>query len=591
MRKFLSFGAALAFASTLWSPPTAVAATPEERDGRDSGDDAGTTAVAASPTGAVVLVDLVLAEDDPAGGDFVASLNSPFTNGPGDPGFVAALSNGARAIWSGAGVIFLSTDPGGVTLAGGESTMGIGDAGQFVYSPSVDGDDAVWTQAGALLVDGQPAPGFPVGVTNTFNSRPTMLPSGRAHWVAGFNDAGGTSSLGRVLYTSADGTPATISVVLRSDDLVGGIPIDRPSGIGFDYQVSDNGAHHIHQLLLDTGSTADDDIVYLDGAIVARETFPTGQGDNWDNLDVVTVNDFGHYAFSGDTDGATGSDEFIAYDGTIVVREGASVDGLTLGTAVQALSINNLGRAVFVWNLSGGGEALFYSCDPTNLATDAVEVLQTGDELDVDGGGGDGLTVTDFNASTVIGPGLWFAEDGRVFVEIDFSDGEVDREGIVGLDLPSCAAEPEIDVVPSSIESTQPADSVVATSFDVGNLGTATLDYLLEEAPVSCDAAADVPWLALDSTGGAVAPSGADTIGVTLDSTGLAPGVYTAAICIRSNDADESLVAVPVTMTVTDLAVVIQEIPTLGGGGLAALALGLGASAALWLRRRRTRAR
>ncbi|MCZ7652001.1 MAG: IPTL-CTERM sorting domain-containing protein [Thermoanaerobaculia bacterium] len=562
-----------------------AAATPDERDGIEPGAPPEPAAPAPiARTLAVVPAEIVLAEGEPLAGSTVASLNSPFTNGAGDPGFVAALANGDRVIWSGAGPVFVSSSAVGVTLTGGESTMGIGDAGQFIYSPAVDGDDAVWTQAGALLVDGTQAPGFPAGVTNTFNSRPQMIPSGQAFWVSGFNEAGGTTTQGRMLYTSTDGTPAAIAVVLRSDDLVGGIPIDRPSGIGFDYQFSDNGAHHIHQLLLDTGSTTDDDIVYLDGAIVARETFPTGQGDNWDNFDNVTVNNAGTYAFSGDTDGATASDEFIAVNGGIAVREGASVDGRTLGTAVQALSLNNLDQAAFIWSLAGGGEALFFSCNATNLAADALAVLQTGDEIDFDGGGGDGLFVDDFNASTVIGPGLWLAEDGRVFVEVDLDDGEVTFEAIVGIALPPCP-EPEIDVAPAALESTQEPDTVVATSFDIENLGTADLDYLLSEAPADCAAPADVPWLSLDSAGGTLAPSATATIGVTLDSTGLAPGVYTAVICVASNDLDEPTVPVPVSLTVF-LAPSVLEIPTLGPTGLGVLVFLLGGAALVLVRRR-----
>jgi hypothetical protein len=541
-------GFALAALATI-----AGAATPEERAGISAGGGtAGEAHGAAARPLAVVTAERLAGEGDPDGEDgTITSLNSPFTDGNGVPGFTGGATTG-NFVWYGSGVVWNNVDALPTVLTGAESTMGVGNSGQFVYSPSIAGDDGVWTQAGELLRDGVQAPGFPAGVTNTFNSRPQMLPSGRALWVSGFNETGGTTTQGRMLYSSTDGTPATIAIVLRSDDLVGGIPIDRPAGVEFDYQLSDDGTHHIHDLLLDTGSTADDAIVYVDGAIAAREGSATGQGDNWSNFDSVSINDSGHYLFSGDTAGATTTDEFIAYDGAIVLREGATVDGITLtsSASVQTLSINNLGHAAHIWSIAGGAEVLFFACDAADLATSSVALLATGDELDLDGdGAGDGLFVADFNASSVIGPGLWLAEDGRVFVEIDVDDGEVSDETIVSIALPSCGA-PEIDVTPAALASSQLTNVVTVLPLTVANLGTANLDWTALEAPAACAAPADVSWLSIAPAGGSVSPAGSDVPDVTLDSTGLVPGVYTAALCIASNDADEPLITVPVTLEV-----------------------------------------
>ncbi len=390
---------------------------------------------------ATVAASLVVLEGDtPAGAPGpVTALNSPFTDGNGAVGFTGVA--GENFVWYDTGITWISSDGSPVVLTGGEGTMGVSNTGGFIYSPSADGSDSVWTHNGLLLADGAPAPGYPPPALNTFNSRPTMLPSGAAYWVAGISYTGGTSSEGRVLYTSSDSTPATITPVLASDDLVGGLPIDRPSGIDFDYQISDDGSHHIHPLLLDTGSTTDDGIVYVDGALIARESFPSGGGDNWDNFDYVSINNTGNYLFSGDTDGATTSDEFIAYNGVIALREGDTIDGVTLTSAasVSTLSLNNLGQAVHIWSHSGGIETLFFACDASDLTTSSVAILSTGDDLDFDGGGADAL-VTDFNASGIVGPGLWLAEDGRVFIEVDLDFGAGAIEAIVALDLPSCGA-------------------------------------------------------------------------------------------------------------------------------------------------------
>jgi hypothetical protein len=397
---------------------------------------------------ALVLATLVAREGDtpPGAPAAITSLNSPFTNGDGEVGFTG--SAGENFVWFDTGIIWLSSDaPPGTVLTGAESTMGVGNDGEFIYSPAVNGDDAVWTHNGALLVEGSPAPGYDPPTTSIFNSRPHMLPGGASYWVAGVSYSGGTSTEGRVLYASSDSTPATITRVIASGDLVGGFPVAAgSSGIGFDYQISDSGSHHIHELVLETGSTTNDDIVYVDGAIVARELSPSGGGDNWDNFGTVTINDSGDYLFSGDTDGATTSDAFIASNGVIVVREGDTLAGVTLTSAasVNALSMNNLGRATFVWSVGGIGKVLFYACDVADLVGSSVELLRTGDELDLDAVPGPDAVVSDFNASTAIGPGLWLAEDDRVFVELDVDFGAGDVEAIFALEAPPCVPEPHL---------------------------------------------------------------------------------------------------------------------------------------------------
>jgi len=372
----------------------------------------------------------------------ITVVNNPFTNGLGAVGFSGVANDGAAGtdnyIWSGSGVQFVDSSVVGTTLSGAEGTMGIGDAGQFIYSPSANGNDAVWTQNGLLLAGTNPAPGFPAGVTVTFNSRPQMRPNGQAYWVAGFNDSGGTATQGRVLFTASP--TGTISVVLRSDDIVNAIPIARPSGIGFDYAVSDNGVHLIQTLLLATGSSTNDDFVYVDGTGIAREGAPNGTGDNWAAFDNVTINDQGAYMFSGDSSGATTTDEFITYGDLIVLREGAVVDGqpLTTAASVQALSLNNSGNAAHLWSISGGTELLFFSCSAADLATQSRLLLATGDLLDLDGNGTGDAAVTDFNASSAVGPGLSLGENGSIYIDIDIDPVAGPFDAVIRLTAPGC---------------------------------------------------------------------------------------------------------------------------------------------------------
>jgi hypothetical protein len=74
--------------------------------------------------------------------------------------------------------------------------------------------------------------------------------------------------------------------------------------------------------------------------------------------------------------------------------------------------------------------------------------------------------------------------------------------------------------------------------------------------PAGCTSPAAAAWLGASPTGGVAAPGGSTPLTVTIDSTGLAAGSYTAALCIDSNDPDPgpgsgtSRVIVPVTLTI-----------------------------------------
>ncbi len=371
----------------------------------------------------------------------VSTLNTPFTNGLGHVGFVAAFDDATRGIWQNNGWIFVS--PAGVT--GGEGTMGIGNApGTFIYSPAVSGNDAVYTNGGSLLKGTDPIPALP-GRFSTFNSRPTMLPDGKSHWMGGSAATAGGATSNRHLFRASDPTdPLSITVIFSGGDIIDGKPISS-SASHFDYHISDNGNHHIHVLDMVTGSSANNLHLYLNGGFVAQEGSPAGDGTNWLNFETPSVNNFEQYVFSGSTTGPTASDNFLAYNGSIKVREGQSLDGILLatGAAVRAASINNLGQVAHIWGWGTGAtlrEHLFFA-PSGDLISSSVRLLSIGDLIDVDGDTFADYTVTDFKASTVIGPGLDLAEDGKVCVELGITPptgGEV--EAIVCLAIPEPAS-------------------------------------------------------------------------------------------------------------------------------------------------------
>jgi hypothetical protein len=105
--------------------------------------------------------------------------------------------------------------------------------------------------------------------------------------------------------------------------------------------------------------------------------------------------------------------------------------------------------------------------------------------------------------------------------------------------------EPDIGVTPLALSAALDPDDAVTHPLTVANASTATasLAWRLAITPT-------VGWLGASPTTGTVAPGNDDTVGVTFDATAMAPGIYTTTLEIGSNDPDEPLARVPVTLTV-----------------------------------------
>lgn len=397
---------------------------------------ASTCAVAGGLSGIAlgqVAARVVAKVGDALDGSAISTLNAPFTNGLGQVGFVAGLADSSRAIWVDNGSVFNSSSALPDVLTGAEGTMGISDTGGFVYSPSYNGFDAVYTHLGLLLAEGDPTPGMP-GMFASFNSRPTMTPDGTANWIAGWTATPGGSSQGRIFYKAPGANIANASIVIKSGDMVAGFPVGA-SGIGFGYDVSQNNLHHIIALTLSTGSTSNDSCIWVDGNVAARESQPTGQGDNWQNFSAMGINNAGDHVITGDTDAATATDAFVAYNGAIVLREGGAVGGLTLSGTCRWVSIDNSGHVAFIHDTSGG-ETLFFG-ESGDLAQ-ATAVATVGASLDTNNDGIGDYTLVDFKASGTIGPGLDIADNSRVYVEVDLSDGATTVEAVIEFTVGTC---------------------------------------------------------------------------------------------------------------------------------------------------------
>ena len=124
------------------------------------------------------------------------------------------------------------------------------------------------------------------------------------------------------------------------------------------------------------------------------------------------------------------------------------------------------------------------------------------------------------------------------------------------------------DPRPTLIEYDLGAGRVLATgqALDYGYyLGEITGRIMENTVPYvnTFDADEDLPWLSVDPAGGTVAPGGSATVEVTIDTTGVEPGLYRARVVVSSNDPRSPSVQVPVTVLVPAYQVAVDS----GGTG------------------------
>ena len=395
---------------------------------------------------AQIAADLLVAQGDALGGSTVGSLNPPFLNGLGQVGFNAELADESLSIVLNGAEVFNSA---GVTPAidSIDGAMGFGNAGEFIYRPVVEGNSAVWNQDGPLITEGMSAPGFGSNVILTSFTTPMLTDDGTAYWNAGINDGtDSTATAGRVIYRR--NTDGTIDVVFGSGRVVDGETVGvGSSSIGFVYQFSRNNENSILELNVersDTVTATNDGRVLVNSQFVAAEDSPAVDasanptGDNWDNFDRFTINNAGNYLFTGDTNGASDRDEFIAYNGAIQLRQGDAITGGLLSGFVDAVTINNSNAATFIWDLdlndgSDALETLFFAGDASDMSGLSV-VASVGDEIDFDGDGVADQILSNFTAVFGLGAELALTEDGVIYAQVtltDLVDGTVETDAIV----------------------------------------------------------------------------------------------------------------------------------------------------------------
>jgi subtilisin-like proprotein convertase family protein len=133
--------------------------------------------------------------------------------------------------------------------------------------------------------------------------------------------------------------------------------------------------------------------------------------------------------------------------------------------------------------------------------------------------------------------------------------------------------------------------------FSVTDAGAAVTNFFVDDVAITataggqCSAPTAIPWLTVSPANGSTAGGGSTPVTLTYNSASLAQGTYTGTLCIASNDPDEALVTVPITLnvgppTAIDLASFTSPVSGVNLGDMAAAGLLLLAGAVLVLRRK-----
>jgi hypothetical protein len=137
--------------------------------------------------------------------------------------------------------------------------------------------------------------------------------------------------------------------------------------------------------------------------------------------------------------------------------------------------------------------------------------------------------------------------------------GSLDFEVEAGLVYVGFRYDTPEDVVAIGADETGGGDAV--SYYQTDNSAWGRIDDLASEdhkalliraqvLPAGCDNPGDIDWLNVTPTSGQTSATETSDVQVQVDSDGLADGVYQAVVCIESNDPDNLLVEVPVSMEV-----------------------------------------
>ncbi|MGD8450729.1 MAG: PEP-CTERM sorting domain-containing protein [Phycisphaerae bacterium] len=416
----------------------------------------------ATPVAAQTATALVREEQELPGapGQVVDSIGNSAVNHVGGYAFgvvtvgTGTLSTGWGNATGGAGTV-LRTEGifGDYDQTSWESFYGMANSGALSYSPlctyipsGTTSLDSVWLEDTFIAMEETAYP-HAAGYYWSFGSRPGVTADGVPYFVGGITTTPGGSTQNRGLFYGMSATP-----LLMGGDTLPNLPyvLDTSSTVSFDYRFSALGTNYMGEVQMDTTSTVDNAMVMngsglmLGGGLVREgSTMPEAigglPGENWDNFDYLSITESGSYLMTGDSDAASGVDEFVIVNGQVVMREGDMLGDYTLSGSIEGGYMNEDGDWAVVWDVNEPGRA-----NIEVLIVNGDIVLKEGDAVDWDG---DGLPdadaiVTDFtglSALTVGDRGMRGEDFFDIYTTIDVDiDGRV-FEGGFRLSIPEPA--------------------------------------------------------------------------------------------------------------------------------------------------------
>ncbi|NBB92947.1 MAG: hypothetical protein GVY32_07255, partial [Gammaproteobacteria bacterium] len=209
---------------------------------------------------------------------------------------------------------------------------------------------------------------------------------------------------------------------------------------------------------------------------------------------------------------------------------------------------------LYAMKVVAGGDNRLYTIDPNTLVATEVAVLSGG-----------GLDPGAIVIAIALSPdGLMYGLDliADVLVAIDKDTGETSVIGPTGI-AANFAQDMDFDPLTGTLywagylgsgdSQMFTVDTSTGAATAIGDIqgGNELLAFTIAlPRALNCQESATIPWLSVDSTSGTAPAGGSSEIQVTMDSTGLGNGSYSADLCIETNDAETPLMVVPVTLDV-----------------------------------------
>jgi hypothetical protein len=362
-----------------------------------------------------------------ANGGTILSLNTAFTNPVGEVGFSGNMNfstGSTNFVYRGDGTAFFNNSVLTNVLTGTESTMGIGSGGSFVYSPSIDGEDGIWSSDGYIVSSGDAVAAVP-GKFFSFASRPTMFGDNKFAFVAGFADTPTGSTNTRALMRGELGTPG-LTLEYKTGDVISNETLRFATpNMSFLYDYSDNGEHRIHIIGTGTGVSGINKVLLNDQWIVEPGIQVEGTiypNEAWATFAGVSVDNFMQYFVWGTVSNFdNGAASYILnFNGENSIHRSDTIDGVTLtnGT-VRVASLNNNAYGAHIWSYGSGSPTpkVLFAGNSYDLANNRV-VVKTNDLVDLDNDGVGDFRVHDMPETVTVSAGMDLADDNSVVTRL-----------------------------------------------------------------------------------------------------------------------------------------------------------------------------